>query len=268
MPLLADNAAATRSSFRPTDDAATLSRLEARLPPLLSIVAGMVDLTGFFTLGHVFTAHVTGNLVVAAADAVHGGPFSSAQVLAIPVFMVAVAFVWLIAQASRRRGPSLARLLLWVHFLLLAAILILSVAARPSAHPQGLTACIAVFIAVAAMACQFALLRLAIPGAVSTAVMTGNLTNAVLSSMELLSRRDPLLPDDARRLKRALQLLLGFLVGCIIAAATVSMLGDWTWSLPVVVAGVALFVAYPAGRALARGSLHPAADGNTRQPSH
>jgi hypothetical protein len=31
------------------DDAAELSRLEARLPLLLSMIAGMVDTTGFFT---------------------------------------------------------------------------------------------------------------------------------------------------------------------------------------------------------------------------
>src|SRR5215472_4635385 len=129
MSALAESAAALPNA---AGEAAALSRLEARLPPLLSVVAGMVDLTGFFTLGHVFTAHVTGNLVVAAANAVHGGPFNSAQVLAIPVFMLAVAVVWMIAQASRRRGPSLARLLLWVQFVLLAAILIFNVAARPS----------------------------------------------------------------------------------------------------------------------------------------
>jgi len=69
----------------------------------------MVDLTGFFTLGHIFTAHVTGNIVVAAAAAVHGGPFNLAQALAIPVFMLALAVVWSIAQASQQRGPSLAR---------------------------------------------------------------------------------------------------------------------------------------------------------------
>src|SRR5262249_55735240 len=196
---------------------------------------------------HVFTAHVTGNLVVAAAAAVNGGPFNSAQALAIPAFMLAVAIVWLIAQASRRRGLSLARLLLWVQFLLLAAILIFSVAAKPSADPQGLTAGIAVMIAVSAMACQFALLRLAMPGAISTAVMTGNLTNAVLSLMDLLSRRSR--PDDALRLQRALHLLCGFLLGCIMSAAALSVLGDWAWSLPVAVAGAALACVRAADRA-------------------
>src|SRR5712692_8069348 len=100
------------NSAHPADDAVDLARLEARLPPLLSVIAGMVDLTGFFTLGHIFTAHITGNLVVASAAAVYGGPFNVAQALAIPVFMLALAVVWLIAQASHRRGPSLARLLL------------------------------------------------------------------------------------------------------------------------------------------------------------
>src|SRR6202790_5532505 len=174
----------------------------ARLPPLLSVIAGMVDLTGFFTLGHIFTAHITGNLLVAAAAVVQGGPVNVAQALAIPAFMLAVAAVWLIAQASDRRGPSLARLLLLVQFLLLAAVLIFSVLTRPSADPRGLTAGIAVMIAVSAVACQYALLRLAIPGAISTAVMTGNLTNTVLSLMDLLSRRHPLLPVDAGRLRR------------------------------------------------------------------
>ena len=176
MPTFARSSATLRDSAHPADDAIELSRLETRLPPLLSVIAGMVDLTGFFTLGHIFTAHITGNLVVAAAATVHGGPLNVAQALAIPAFMLAVAVVWLIAQASDRRGSSLARLLLLVQFLLLAAVLIFSVITRPSVDPRGLTAGIAVMIAVSAMACQYALLRLAIPGVISTAVMTGNLT--------------------------------------------------------------------------------------------
>jgi uncharacterized membrane protein YoaK (UPF0700 family) len=97
-------------------------------------------------------------------------------------------------------------------------------------------------IAVSAMACQYALLRLAIPGAISTAVMTGNLTNTVLSLMDLLSRRHPLLPVDAGRLRRSLHLLLGFLLGCVVGTAAVTLLGDWAWSLPAALAAVALTV--------------------------
>src|SRR5258707_1050784 len=37
---------AIHPSRHPSDDALTLARLEARLPPLLSVIAGMVDLTG------------------------------------------------------------------------------------------------------------------------------------------------------------------------------------------------------------------------------
>src|SRR5262245_19700671 len=85
MSRLARSSAAANAA-RPPNDELALSRLEARLPPLLSVIAGMVDLTSFFTLGHVFTAHVTGNLVVATAAAVQGGPWNLAQALAIPVF--------------------------------------------------------------------------------------------------------------------------------------------------------------------------------------
>src|SRR5256885_7334044 len=108
MSTLARSSAALRNWAHPADDAIELSRLEASLPPLLSVIAGMVDLTGFFTLGHVFTAHITGNLVVAAAAAVHGGPFYLAQAPAIPVFMLAPAVVLVISPASRPSGPSLA----------------------------------------------------------------------------------------------------------------------------------------------------------------
>jgi uncharacterized membrane protein YoaK (UPF0700 family) len=231
---------APRTSSGSSDGIPALSQLEARLPPLLSVIAGMVDLTGFFTLGHVFTAHVTGNLVVAAAVVVQGGPVVPAQLLAIPVFMLALAAVWLLAEMSHRDGPRLARRLLLVQFGLLAIVLIFSVIAKPSSSPHGVAAGIAVMLCVSAMACQYALLRLAMPTVVSTAVMTGNLTNAVLSLMELAATRHPLLRGDAERLRQSLYLLAGFLLGCVVAAAAVSLLADWAWALPAVLAAAAL----------------------------
>src|SRR4051812_46097776 len=99
-------------------EAPEVAQFHRLLPALLSGVAGMVDVIGFLSLG-LFTAHVTGNLVVIAALLVRGGPPNIAQVLAVPVFMAAVAAVWFIAKASNRRGPALGKLLLAVHLLLL-----------------------------------------------------------------------------------------------------------------------------------------------------
>jgi uncharacterized membrane protein YoaK (UPF0700 family) len=208
----------------------------------LSVIAGMVDVTGFLTLGNIFTAHVTGNLVVAAAAAVREEPWHLAQALAIPVFMLALAAAWLTARASSLRGVALTRLLLGIQFLLLVVVLVFSVTTGPSANPDGLMAGIAVMIAVCAMAFQYALLRLALPKTVSTAVMTGNLTNTVLSLMDMLSPQRPLMAVDRGRLKRSLYLLIGFLLGCVVAAAAISTLGDWAWSIPTALAAVAIVV--------------------------
>ena len=217
-----------------------LLRLEKRLPTLLSVIAGMVDLTGFLSLGNLFTAHITGNLVVVAALVVRRGRINPAQIMAIPVFMLAVAATWLLARTSGRRGLGLLRALLLVQFLLLTCVLIFSVITKPSADPHGLVAGITAMIAVSAMAVQFALLRLALPVAPSTAVMTGNLTNTILSLLDRQSRDQPLMADDPERLRGSLPLLIGFFGGCVVGAGAVTYFGDWAWSLPVVLAGVAV----------------------------
>ena len=79
--------------------------------------------------------------------------------------------------------------MLGVQFVLLAAVLIFSGLTRPSTNPHGLIAGVAAMMAVSAMPYQYALLRLALPKVVSTSVMTGNLTNAVLSLIEILLAR-------------------------------------------------------------------------------
>src|SRR5258708_19747141 len=210
MPLSTPNSGATHPWPRPSNDASALSRFEKWLPTLLSIIAGMVDLTGFLSLGNLFTAHITGNLVVIAALVVRGGRINPGQILAIPVFMLAVAATWLIAKAAGSCGPSLMRLLLFIQFLLIACLLIFSVITKPSVNPHGLMATIAAMIAVSAMACQFALLRLTLPVAPSTAVMTANLTNACLALFYPTSRTHPFIMKSINPLRYPLHPLIPF----------------------------------------------------------
>jgi uncharacterized membrane protein YoaK (UPF0700 family) len=225
--------------FQYSSDAISDRCLQRLLPSLLSAVAGAVDVISFVSL-QLFTAHITGNLVVIAALLVRGGPPKMDQIIAIPVFIIAVAGVWIIAKMCGQSNSTLVRVLLLVHLLLLTCVLIYSVLNHPHAHPRGFAADIAAMIAVSAMACQFAFLRLAVPGAPSTAVMTGNLTSTVLSLLDTLSQREAMTRDARVRLQRSLELFIPFFLGCLAGAAAVSWLGDWAWSVPVVLAGIAL----------------------------
>jgi uncharacterized membrane protein YccC len=58
--------------------------------------------------------------------------------------------------------------------------------------------------------------------------------------MDSLPKRDPLMAVDRDKLKRSVQLLLGFLIGCVIAAVAVSLLADWAWLFPAGLAAVAV----------------------------
>jgi len=228
--------------MNPSADAVGL--LAKHLPLVLSVIAGMVDVIGYLSL-KLFTAHVTGNIVVIAAQLVYGGPPKMDQILAVPVFILAVAGVWLIAHALHRRGPALRRPLLLIQFLLLTCVLIVAVIYHPDADPSGLMSDITAMIAVSAMASQYSLLQLTLPGAPSTAVMTGNLTKTVLAFLEttserdsLISERQPLIKDARQELRTTLQAVVGFFAGCLLGAGAVFWLRDWAWSLPVIVAGV------------------------------
>jgi uncharacterized membrane protein YoaK (UPF0700 family) len=223
----------------------------SRLPLLLSIIAGMVDVLGYFSLGNLFTAHVTGNIVVIAATLVRGGAINTPQVLAVPVFIVAIGVVWLVAKLSDWRGQQLLRPLLIGQLLLLAGALVVAVAFHVVTNPNGSMTSVAAVIATSAMACQFAMIRMAVPGAPSAAVMTGNLTYTVLSVLEKFSSRPTLIPRDDERLVRTATLVAGFSVGCVAAGAAVPVLGDWAWSLPVALGLAAAMSPKPARAVMA-----------------
>jgi uncharacterized membrane protein YoaK (UPF0700 family) len=215
-----------------------LSVSDKHLPTLLAVIAGMVDLTGYLELGNVFTAHVTGNLVVLAAAVVRGGSGNLARALAIPAFILAVAAVWLFARTEAARNGALTRWLLFVQFLLLAGVFVFSVVTHPSADPHGLMAGVAVLVAASAMGFQNALLHMTIPDAPSTTVMTSNLVNATLGLLDALSPDPATRRSAGSRIGRFLPLILGFFLGCIAAAAAVSLTGDWAWLLPAALAAL------------------------------
>jgi hypothetical protein len=69
------------------------------LPTVLSVIAGSVDAISFLGLGGLFTAHVTGNLVILAAHLVSGGEAAVAPMLSVLGFVAALGLTRLLAVA-------------------------------------------------------------------------------------------------------------------------------------------------------------------------
>ena len=98
------------------------------LPTVLSIIAGSVDAIGFLGLGGLFTAHVTGNLVVLVAHLAIGSRAPLANILSVPVFVAALGSTRLLAGVLERIGFASLRPLLLLQLLLLVGFLALCAA--------------------------------------------------------------------------------------------------------------------------------------------
>lgn len=228
------------------------SRVTKLLPFVLSMIAGSVDIIGFLGLGGLFIAHITGNLVVLAARIVAGDPAPVSYVISVPVFMVALVLTRLAAAGLERlRIASLAPLLL-LQFLLLAAFFAIGAAAGPRVDPDAATMILAGMLGVSAMAVQNALVRIALAGAPSTAVMTTNTTQFTMDIGELLLAGDPSgIAEARRRARHTWPAIAGFLLGCALGGAAEAMLGLRSLVLPVGLALLALGLGMAA-------TLHPA----------
>src|ERR1700724_2729403 len=99
------------------------SRAIRALLVVLSITAGCTDVIGFLGLNGLFTAHITGNLVILAAHIVGGGEAQIAPMLSVPVFIVMVGLTRLLAGALASIGLASLRPLLLLQFLLLGGFL-------------------------------------------------------------------------------------------------------------------------------------------------
>ena len=74
------------------------------LPTVLSLIAGSVDAITFLGLGGLFTAHITGNLVILAAHLVSGGNAEWAPILSVPVFVAVLGLTRLLASKVEEAG--------------------------------------------------------------------------------------------------------------------------------------------------------------------
>lgn len=207
---------------------------------ILSTTAGAVDVIGFLGLGGLFTAHITGNLVVLAAHYVTGKFGQIGPLLSVPVFIIVLGMV-----TERFGGKPIRksrRILLLFQAGLLATYLAFAAKFGPFPDPDGGMPVFAGMLGVAAMATQNALVRLALPGFPSTAVMTTNITQLSVDLASLVRGKGE--PEKMTRAQTRAAMtsmsVAGFVVGCAAGGYLELHFGLRALLLPVLLAALAI----------------------------
>lgn len=220
-------------------------RDERSATAILSWVAGYIDTAGFLGLNGLFTAHVTGNLVVAGAEL--AGAREEAvwvRLAVIPIFIAAVIITSVIA---RTRAARLSQLL-WLEVIALLSFAVIGIAIVPIGQTwvDTVTMFTVGSVGVFAMGVRNTLMRESLGAMAQTTVMTGNLTQFVISLTRLYLIRDydktsASTPQDheIRQIVRKFgSALIGFVFGAVAGAFFMRTIGFWSILLPAIATAI------------------------------
>ncbi|UOQ52251.1 YoaK family protein [Hymenobacter cellulosivorans] len=190
------------------------------LSVVLTLVAGFCDTVTFVAADSLFSAHVTGNFIVFAYDAVHQVESHAwTKLCSFPVFVAAVAAGRWVGGRSQNRYA----LLLWEGALLVLAGL-LALGLQWSGHGTAELLQAAALLVVFAMGLQNAFGRLFAKETYGpSTVMTGNVTQATLDVVAVLSAAAT--PEQAGSLRKQLLVIGAFLLGCLLGAVAAKTAG-------------------------------------------
>ncbi len=197
----------------------------------MAAIAGFTDVIGFVGVNKLFTAHITGNIVIAISELLHHSPGIAAQIISLPFFILIVALLtWMIEKHGQTK--RLLAAFLAVEALLLTAFLFAGVYVIPFRELNSLPYIGGGMLGVAAMAIHNTLLRTFMTSFPPCTVMTGNLTQFVVDCVSYYKRKS--LPYAVETpffshagIQRIGNVLLGFLVGGGIAAFGFGWIGFW-----------------------------------------
>jgi len=199
---------------------------------LLAFTAGFVDTTGFIALFGLFTAHVTGNFVLIGAGLAEPHQALVGKLLALPVFVLAVAVTRLFVLRREARGRNAVPGLIIAQALLLVLFLLAGIAASPINHGDQPVAILAGMLGVTAMAIQNAGSRTVFASLSPTTVMTGNVTQVVIDLVDLAAQRTSR-QQACDRLARMSPAIVAFAIGAVAGALGYKLFSFWCLLAPI-----------------------------------
>ncbi|MFT3732383.1 MAG: YoaK family protein [Hyphomicrobium sp.] len=201
------------------------------VPTILSVTAGYVDTASFLALHGLFTSHVTGNFVTLGASLVHGASDTTAKILALPLFCVAVFATRIARFQVEQSGLPILGIWLATQLVLMAIAGALALCYGPFPDADTAPAISVGLILVVAMAIQNAFHRIHLSQFPPTTIMTGTTTQAMLDLADLFHG----VPENEKlalqaRVTNLLNGILAFATGCAAAAFIYAFTAQWVFA--------------------------------------
>lgn len=199
----------------------------------LSFLAGFVDALGYIALFGLFTAHISGNLVLLGAElAEPGHHFPILKLLVFPAFMVGVAIAKVIAYKCKKSARNALLSLYLVEMVLLTAFMFAGILAEPL-DEDAITDMVMLtgILAAIAMGVHSGCGRILLTDLTPTGMMTGNVTQLVIEFVELVLEGAD---SKARRdVVRYLWPIIAFGLGALLAAFVYARYGFQAMVVPI-----------------------------------
>lgn len=202
---------------------------------ILAAIAGFVDTLSFVALFGLFTAHVTGNFVLIGAGVAGFGRGVLLKLIVFPAFVAGVVLSSLLVRSlSGRHARHGARVLHAVQAVLMFGFCLAGVWATPVITPDSLPAMVAGIVGALAMGVQNAHPKLVNRPGVPNTVMTGNVTQAILDVVDMLSAgTDESVRAAARtRFAKMMPAIVAFAAGAVAGAMGMRYVGFWALLVP------------------------------------
>ncbi|SMG60500.1 YoaK family protein [Paraburkholderia susongensis] len=202
---------------------------------ILAAIAGFVDTLSFVALFGLFTAHVTGNFVLIGAGVAGFGQGVLLKLIVFPAFVGGVVLSSLLVRSlSEGRARQGARLLHAVQAVLMVGFCLAGVWATPVSQPDSLPVIVAGVAGAFAMGVQNAHPRLIQRPGVPNTVMTGNVTQAILDVVDMLSLDTAGSARGAARERfgKMMPAIAAFAIGAVAGALALRYMGFWALLAP------------------------------------
>lgn len=202
---------------------------------LMALISGLTDVTSFIGASKLFTAHITGNIVIVISQLISHEKGVASKILALPLFILIVALItfWIEFQGRKKRILSFC---LFVEAFLLALFMIAGLTIFPHFATDSYAYIFCALFGVYAMSIHNTLLRIYMSHFPPCTVMTVNLTQFIIDVVSFTKpERYEIEPRKESHLgiKKFGNVLLGFIVGGGIAAVGYVYVGFWVLTIDI-----------------------------------